>query len=198
MPGRKAPSGERRQQILDAAARVAVRRRLSGLTVRDVARDAGLSTGLVLFHFKSKAALTEALLEWLLDSGAVLQARTPPAGGAGAAQAFRAAVHAEARRLAADGLRTELFFDFWVAGTRTPGLRTRIRRALVRYRQQFRALAEAALAGTGSPPGAAEALGAAAVSFVQGCALQRVIDPRRFDLDASLAALETLREALGR
>ena len=54
MPGQKASEDERRKQILRAAFDVASRRGLASLTVRLVAAKAGLSTGLVLFHFESK------------------------------------------------------------------------------------------------------------------------------------------------
>jgi TetR/AcrR family transcriptional repressor of bet genes len=195
MPGRKASPSTRRQQILEAAARVAVHHRLAGLTIRDVAREAGLSTGLILFHFKTKASLTDALLDWLLDSAAVLEANMPAPDGAPRAHLFGAFVRSEARRLASDRLRTELFFDFWVAGTRTARLRVQIRRALMRYRQQFRALAVDLLKENGGrpTPAAADALAAAAVSFVQGCAIQALIDPQHFKLSATLTALDALQ-----
>ncbi len=199
MPGLKAPQAARCQQILEAAAHVAVHHRLAGLTIRDVAREAGLSTGLVLFHFKTKASLTNALLDWLLDSAAVLKAKMPPADGGPRAHLFGAFVRSEAQRLSSDRLRTELFFDFWVAGTRTARLRAQIRRALMRYRQQFRALAVDLLNESGGQTAAteADALAAAAVSFVQGCAIQAVIDPRHFDLSATLTALNGLQRTFG-
>lgn len=192
MPGRKAPEVARREQILDAALRVAIRERLGGLRIRDVAREAGLSPGLVLFHFKTKEALIAALLAWLLESTPVLRPEVRTTGSPAAS--LCELIRAEARRLSTDRQRSELFFDFWVAGTRTVRLRGRMRRALTRYREEFRALAEDTLAADADryPAATAEGLAAAAVSFVHGCAIQLVIDPSGFDLGAALTVIDGL------
>jgi AcrR family transcriptional regulator len=198
MPGKKAPEVARREQILNAAFRVAVRQRLAGLGIRDVAREAGLSTGLVLFHFKTKDALIAGLLEWLLENTSVLRPDARPHDAGSAQAALCGLVRAEARRLSADRLRSELFFDFWVAGTRTTRLRAQMRRALAKYRQEFRALAALWLAASsGRCSTTADGVAAAAVSFVQGCAIQAVIDPVGFDLKETLSVLDGLAEQLG-
>ena len=69
-----------------------------------------------------------------------------------------------------------------------------MRRALTKYRQEFRAQAADMLADNrGRYPGAtADGMAAAAVSFVQGCAIQAVIDPAGFDLSATLTVLDAL------
>ena len=72
MPGTKAPESTRREQILRAAYEVAAREGLDGTTVLQVAAEAGLSPGLVLFHFKTKRQLLLALLDWLLATTTVL------------------------------------------------------------------------------------------------------------------------------
>ena len=73
MPGQKAPEGQRREQILAAAYQVASRDGIAGLTVRSVAARAGLSHGLVLFHFKRKEQLVAALLEGVLAATLTLE-----------------------------------------------------------------------------------------------------------------------------
>src|SRR6478672_6551632 len=72
MPGTKAPEAARREQILRAAYGVAAREGLDGTTVLGVAAEAGLSPGLVMFHFKTKRQLLLALLDWLLATTTVL------------------------------------------------------------------------------------------------------------------------------
>lgn len=197
MPGRKAPESARREQILGAALRVAVRDRLSALRIRDVAKEAGLSAGLVLFHFRTKEALVLALLEWLLESTTVLKPQRRDSKNT-AAGSLSALIRTEAARLSTERQRSELFFDFWVAGTRTQNLRTRMRRALVQYRREFHSLAQATLAertdaGSGLT---ADGIAAAAVSFIHGCAMQAVIDPKRFDLAAALRVMDALEQQL--
>ncbi|HEY7461911.1 MAG TPA: TetR family transcriptional regulator, partial [Gemmatimonadota bacterium] len=73
MPGRKAPEADRKEQILNAALRTAARDGLEGLTIRNVAAEAELSSGLVLFHFNTKDALLTAALDVLLETTAVLR-----------------------------------------------------------------------------------------------------------------------------
>ncbi len=196
MPGHKAPEAARREQILEAAYRVAIKRRLSGLTIRDVAREAKLSTGLVLFHFKTKEALVDAFLEWTLRSRAVLQPPTQQVGDGRAGRSLCALVSAEAVRLSSDRLRSELFFEFWVAGTRTARLRTQMRRALTQYRREFRTCASAVLQDALCSTATADGLAAAAVSFIHGCAIQAVIDPDAFDLRSTLAVLDVIARSL--
>ena len=197
MPGRKAPESARREQILGAALRVAVRDRLSALRIRDVAKEAGLSAGLVLFHFRTKEALVSALLEWLLDSTTVLKPQRRASKDT-AAGSLSALIRTEAMRLSTERQRSELFFDFWVAGTRTQNLRTQMRKALVQYRREFHSLAQATMAErTDTNPGlTADGIAAAAVSFIHGCAMQAVMDPKRFDLAAALRVMDALEQQL--
>lgn len=60
---RKASREERRQQFIDATIATIARSGYARTTLTDVAREAGLSHGLVIFHFESKEKLlTETLL----------------------------------------------------------------------------------------------------------------------------------------
>lgn len=54
---RKATRELRRQQLIDATVAVLAHRGYAALTVADVAKEAGLSAGIVIFHFNSKAEL---------------------------------------------------------------------------------------------------------------------------------------------
>ncbi len=54
---------DRREQILDAAMRVFAEKGFSKATNRDVAREAGITTGLIYYYFENKEALLQAMLE---------------------------------------------------------------------------------------------------------------------------------------
>lgn len=54
---------DRRTQILDAAMRVFAQKGFSRATNRDVAREAGITTGLIYYYFENKEALLQAVLE---------------------------------------------------------------------------------------------------------------------------------------
>jgi len=56
-----------RARIRDAAIRLIAERGTDGTTVRDIAREAGVSPGLVRHHFGSKEALREACDAYALD-----------------------------------------------------------------------------------------------------------------------------------
>ena len=199
MPGPKAPADERREAILRAAFVVAARERLTGLTARAVAEEAGVSNGLVFFYFKTRDSLVEALLGWLL-------ARTLGAGEMRAgklaeklaegtpAERMHATLRRDVEALPRQRRRVELFFDFWVLGTRQPALRRMIRKALDRYRDAFVPLAREIIEGSPRHWGAVtpEALATVAANFVEGCALRVVLDPESFDDDTYMTTLATL------
>jgi AcrR family transcriptional regulator len=54
---------DRREQIIDAAMRVFAQKGFARATNRDVAREAGITTGLIYYYFESKEALLKAALE---------------------------------------------------------------------------------------------------------------------------------------
>jgi hypothetical protein len=93
-----------------------------------------------------------------------------------------------------------LFFEYWALGVRRPAIRKKISAALARYRSAFRSIAEELLseaptdsvAAATPPPVTPDALAAVAVSLINGCAVQMMIDPGHFDTDAYLAAVQGL------
>jgi TetR/AcrR family transcriptional regulator, transcriptional repressor of bet genes len=194
MPGRKIPEEQRRLEILKAAYRVAARDRLTGLTVQAVAAEAGVSKGLVFFHFGNRDALLVALLEWLLAITLVGPEMPESMEGGTPAERMLSALRRDVQALPRQRERVALFFDYWVMGTRHPAVQRAIRAALDRYRDAFRPLAQAVVdaeperyARTG-----AEGLAGVAAGFIEGCALQVVMDPDRFDVDSYMRTLAAL------
>ena len=64
---RKASRPVRRQQLIVATIVVLARKGYSALTVADVAKTAGLSVGIINFHFESKEKLLAACLTHLAE-----------------------------------------------------------------------------------------------------------------------------------
>jgi len=64
---RKASKEQRRQQLIDATISTIARKGYAALTLADVARAAGLSGGIVNFHFESKEKLLVATLRQLAE-----------------------------------------------------------------------------------------------------------------------------------
>jgi TetR/AcrR family transcriptional repressor of bet genes len=64
---RKKPRDTRRAQLFEATIQTLARRGYARMTLGDVARAAGISSGLVNFHFESKERLLAETLEYLSD-----------------------------------------------------------------------------------------------------------------------------------
>ncbi|MBM3123043.1 MAG: TetR/AcrR family transcriptional regulator [Chloroflexi bacterium] len=186
MPGQRASEAQRKREIREAAYQVAVQKGLDGLTGRDVAQAAGLSSGLVFFHYGSKEALRLALLDelidWLVGSGQDVPALEPVAD-------LLAAIQAEIGLQQADHEKVGLFLQYWVLGMRFPEVRARLRQALDDYRALFHEPARELLIARGSEPQeeAVASLAALGVSIVVGCAFQELLDPGWFARERPLA-----------
>jgi TetR/AcrR family transcriptional regulator, transcriptional repressor of bet genes len=197
MPGRKAPEDQRRESILYAAYRIAARERLTGLTAQAVAAEAGVSKGLVFFYFGNRDALLVALLERMLELtlvGPELTADDEGESKANPGERMLAAIRRDVEFLPRQRARVELFFDYWVMGTRHPEVQRMIRAALDRYRDAFRPFAEAMVRAEPMRYGqvGAEGLAAVVAGFIEGCALQVVMDPDRFDVERYMRTVQAL------
>lgn len=194
MPGRKVPEEQRRLEILKAAYRVAGRERLTGLTAQAVAAEAGVSKGLVFFHFGNRDGLLVALLTWLLDITLVGPDMTELLAGRTPGERLMSALRRDVEALPRQRERVELFFDFWVMGTRHPEVQRAIRAALDRYRDAYRPLAQAVVDAEPARYGGAGAEGLAGVvaGFIEGCAIQAVMDPERFNVESYMRTLAAL------
>ncbi len=193
MPGTKRAEALRREQIVAAAYWLAKRGGLRAITIRDVARRAGISTGLVVFHFRTKERVIFALLDHVLATTITLRVGADIDVVADPLERLIALLRQEMRRLAADPTHNRLFFEFWNEGMWNRAVRVRMQRELDRYRAAFRPMAEEVIAadpirfaGT-----TAEDLAAVAVSFIKGCAVQSIVEPS-LDVDGFLRTAEAL------
>jgi len=176
MPGEKAPERERREQILSAAFRVATSDGLSAVTSRRVAAEAGLSAGLIAFHFGTMDSLVLALLDWWLERLSAPLHRYRPVAREQPCETMVKLMNAEIRRVARDRASAELFFDFWALSTRRPEIRARIRAELGRYRKAFHRIVAGDVPGSTDQDSAA-GVAALAVALIQGYAVQAALDP---------------------
>jgi len=197
MPGAKAPEEVRREQILTAAFEVAAARGIGGLTVRAIAAEAGMSHGLVHFHFKTKDQLVFALLDWVLAATLTLRIPETVSRIEAPLERMRSLLQGEMDRLASDPRRTRLFFEYWAMGTRNEVIGRRISGELDGYRSELRGVAEEVLAAeTAAFDGVTpDGLAAVAVSFINGCAVQAMIDPAGFDIAEYLTAVRGILAA---
>lgn len=208
MPGRKAPEEERREMILRATLDVAGRQGIEALTVRAVAERAGVSHGTVLFHFDRRDQLVAALLERVLDTVFAVRGPDGVERDSRPTVTLLALLRLEMQRLSTEPRHFRLFLEFWTLGVRNAAFRRRVGAALERYREGFRDVAQAVVDDrprssrgrdkAGVPDGPTrDGLAAVAVSLVHGCALQAVIEPKRFDIEQHFATAAQLLELGG-
>ena len=131
MPGQKIAESERKEQILTATMRVATKMGLEKVTGRRVAAEAGISSGSVFFHYKTKndllLALLDKLIVWWLTTREI-QVSDPRLQ-------FLELVSSEAR--VDEREEIDLLLEFWILGRKHPEMRSRFQEAMVKYRDKF-------------------------------------------------------------
>jgi TetR/AcrR family transcriptional repressor of bet genes len=208
MPGKKVAEDVRREAIMQAAYDVATRQGLEALTLRAVASRARVSHGTVVFHFTRKRELVAGLLDRVLDATAVLRVPDTVAQIRRPSERMHVLLRSEMDRLSNDPRHFRLLLDYWTIGVRNAAVRQKIRVALQQYRDGFRDLADAIVAGdvkSSRRPGArgmdtraatVDGAAAVAVSLIHGCALQAVIDPKGFDVEQHFGTAAQMFERL--
>jgi len=194
MPGKKIPEDRRREQNLKAACRVAYRSRITGLSSRAVAAEAGVSNGLVFFYFRNRRTLLLALLDWLLEQTILRRVGDREAAPGEAASRLASAVRQTIEEMPRDRKRLALFFEYWFMASRDEVIRRRIRSALRRYRESYLHLVRAVVA---EHPGwqesiTGESLADAVTGFIEGCALRVIAEPRSFNAQIYSVAVAAL------
>ena len=95
VPVRKASRDVRRQQLIDSTIRVLGQKGYAALTIADVARAAGLSVGIIIFHFESKDRLLAAVLQFLAEEYRQHWQAAMAAAGPGAPERLSALLRAD-------------------------------------------------------------------------------------------------------
>lgn len=194
MPGKKASEESRREQIVQAAFRVAMREGLEQMTIRQVAAEAGLSNGLVFFHFKSKEVLLLTLLDHLL---AALFETWPVPENVSPARQLLSWFQSDLQDLSQyeqghDEL--QLFFSYWALAAHDSTIAERMRNALERSRQTLLPIAQAVIE---SEPGrfrhvTPEGLVTVVLAITQGSAMQSLLSNQRVDGEHILSVIRAL------
>jgi AcrR family transcriptional regulator len=199
MPRQRETEATRREQILQAAYEVALRRGIDGLTVRAVAARARLSHSLVLFHFKRKDQLGLALLDRVLAGTLSLTVPNEIRTLNRASARLQALFRQELQRMSEEPRRLRLLLEFWARGGHNAVIRQKIGAALESYRTGFDDFGgEVSDGARGRSDKAVPAgVAAVAVSLIIGYPVQAMIDPERVGAEEYLASLPIVLEQLG-
>ncbi|WP_274627028.1 TetR family transcriptional regulator C-terminal domain-containing protein [Arvimicrobium flavum] len=111
--GRKASKETRRQQLIEATIDSLAKRGYSETTMADVADGAGLSRGIVNFHFESKEKLLVATLQYMADEYAAHWRAALLKGGTEPATQLMALVTADFDRTICNRRKLAAWCAFW-------------------------------------------------------------------------------------
>ncbi len=110
---RTAPPEQRRLQLIKATIRSVAARGLSDTTMATVAREAGLSQGIINLHFQSKDRLLIETLKFLADEYKQTREKRLEAAGADPADRLKAMIAVDFDRPVCDRNKLAVWFAFW-------------------------------------------------------------------------------------
>jgi AcrR family transcriptional regulator len=111
--GRKASKDVRRQQLIGATIKVLGQKGYAALTVADVAKAAGLSTGIIIFHFNSKDELLAATMQFLAEEYRAHWERAMTAAGPSVAARLEALLLADFDSAVFTAEKLAAWIAFW-------------------------------------------------------------------------------------
>ncbi|WP_065836549.1 TetR family transcriptional regulator C-terminal domain-containing protein [Pseudomonas syringae] len=136
---------ERQEQLLAATVTVIARKGLSGITMNDIAVEAGCSYGVVAFHFKSKERLLLAALDMLVKEYEVLWDKILAPNTATVAERLRLVIDLDFDKRIAKPKNVAVWMAFWAETSRVSAYRARCgelkRRSLASITELVEALA---------------------------------------------------------
>lgn len=175
--GRKAPKEARRQQLIEATIDSLAKRGYAETTMADIADGAGLSRGIVNFHFESKEKLLVATLQFLADEYAGHWEAALAKAGPGPAARLKALVAADFDRRVCTRRKIAAWCAFWGEATSRPTYQALCGARDDRFERTVAGLVGALKAegGYGFDP---EALGLALCALLEGLWIRLMTDDR--------------------
>ncbi|MEV7423343.1 MULTISPECIES: TetR/AcrR family transcriptional regulator [unclassified Streptomyces] len=178
MPPARGDREARREDVSEAVWRTLADKGFGGLTLRAVAAEMGVSTGMLMHYFPTKRALVVHALDVLEKRSAERPRRDRPTEGLAALRA----VLLDVLPLTEDGTaRNRVWVSSWDLALADEGLGSGQAERYARMRSAVRPHLDAAR-DRGELPAAADLdqLAAAAVAFTHGLVVQALFDPERF------------------
>lgn len=112
-PQRTAIREKRRQELIDATMKCIGRKGIAGTTLADVAKEAGLSQGIVNLHFDSKDNLFTETLRRLAGEYRIQFERTLKRSGTSPADSLLALMELDLRPSICERSKLAVWFAFW-------------------------------------------------------------------------------------
>jgi AcrR family transcriptional regulator len=188
-----ATSVRTRDALVAAAARVFLARGFQGASLREIASEAGLTTGAVYSNFEGKADLFLAVLEEKIDPRLAVMyeaARTAPRRRLGAAVGEELAAYVRQQRR-----WLTLLIEFWAQAARDPKLRPKFAERHSKLRSAITGVLTERADRLGlSLALPADQLATVVIALTNGIAVERLADPHAVPKDLYGQALDLLLE----
>jgi AcrR family transcriptional regulator len=179
---RVTPIREARQRQLIESTIVAIGRYgYAKLTLNHVASLAGLSPGIVNFHFRSKEQLLAATLEYLVEEYEAFWTQALANAGDTAAAKVDAMIEADFHLQVNSLEKVTVWYAFWAEAQANPAYRERISRLEAHYFEDTRALFQRLIDEGGYAGVSADQVAYGISAMMDGFWFDQMIDPASFD-----------------
>jgi len=189
---RTASREQRRQQLIDATMKCIARNGMGSTSIGDVAKEAGLSQGIINLHFESKDNLLNETLRNLANDYKSQFDKTLEKSGPGAADKLRALVELDLRPAIIDKQKIAVWFAFWGEVKSRPTYR-KICDELDQYYDEIIESLCATIITEGKYKGISQRnVGIALNSITNGMWLSCLVSPGTFNRNQAMEALHDL------
>jgi TetR/AcrR family transcriptional repressor of bet genes len=187
---RTATPEKRRQQLIDATMKCIARKGMGGTTLGDVAKEAGLSQGIVNLHFESKENLLNETLRYIADDYKIQFNRTLDKSGPDAAGKLHALMELDLRPSILDRRKLAVWFAFWGEVKSRPRYREICKKSDEYYDEVLSSLCDEIIADGGYKNVTGLAVATMLTSVTNGMWLSYLISPKRFDRQNATNAVD--------
>lgn len=186
---RTASRETRRRQLVDATMKCIARKGMGNTSIGDVAKEAGLSQGIVNLHFESKDNLLTETLRTLADEYREQFHTTLEKAGPHPAESLRALMEMDLKPKLIDRRKLAIWFAFWGEVKSRPTYRKICDEYDRYYDSVVEKLCAEIIADGGYTNITAAAAAEALTCMTNGLWLSCLISPKDFDRDVAWSAI---------
>jgi len=189
---RTASRERRREQLIAATMKCIARKGMSSTSIGDVAKEAGLSQGIVNLHFESKDNLLNETLRHLADDYKTRFIKALESSGPDAASKLLAVMQIDLRPSVINRQKIAVWFAFWGEVKSRPTYRRICDEQDKYYDEVVASLCAEIIEDGGYKDVNARSVAIALTSMTNGMWLSYLINPRTFDRDEAMTAITDL------
>lgn len=186
----------RRQQLIDATIKCISNKGLGSITLGDVAREAGLSQGIVNLHFNSKDNLLTETLKFLAEEYDQQFMQTLERAGPGPAERLLALMEMDLKPAVCDHRKLAVWFAFWGEVKAVPTYQKICAAREKKYDEIIFGLTSDIISEGRYTKADASTVANALSSMTDGMWMSCLINPRSFDRAAALRSVKSYLNAV--